>query len=199
MAVMMCVCLVVSNIFETKVFDAGPLTLTGGFVLFPITYILNDCITEIYGYKNARYVIILAFAINLFVVAVSQLVKILPSDPSWDGGAHFDYIFNTNARICLASALAFIVGSMLNAKVMAKMKEWQGTKGFGWRAIASTLAGETADSLIFFPIAFWGAGIKLLLTLMATQIIFKTLYEIIVLPLTTALLKHIRKNTAGDS
>jgi len=195
MAALFCVCLVVANIFENKVFNAGAITLTGGFVLFPLTYILNDCITEIYGYKNARFVIILAFATNLFILACSQLVRILPADPAWDGGAHFDYIFNTSARICLASVLAFVTGSLLNAKVMSRMKEKNAPGGFGWRAIASTFIGESADSLIFFPIAFWGYDFKGLLIIMGTQIMLKTLYEIIVLPVTSRVVRRIQGRT----
>jgi len=188
-----CSCLVAANIFEVKVFDAGPLMLTGGFLLFPISYIINDCLTEVYGYKNARFAILTAFAVNLFIVLAAQAVKILPSSPSWNGGPHFDYVFTMSARVWAASALAFLAGSLLNAKVMALMKRKQGEKGFGWRAIASTFAGESVDSLIFFPIAFWGYEFRYLLTIMATQIVLKSLYEIIILPLTALAVRKMKE------
>ncbi|MCQ2183574.1 MAG: queuosine precursor transporter [Bacteroidales bacterium] len=184
LAVLFCVCLVASNIFETKIFSAGPIVLTGGFLIFPISYIINDCITELYGFRNARFVILLGFAVNLFFVLTAQLVRILPPADFWDGQAHLDYLLSANLRITAASMAAFLSGSLLNAKVMAVMKNVQGKKGFGWRAILSTLVGETADSLVFFPIAFWGVGADNLLKMMLTQVLLKTLFEIIVLPFT---------------
>ena len=193
-AVMLCVCLIASNLFETKIFDLGPLTLTGGFLIFPISYILNDCLTEVYGFKEAKRVIIGAFLVNAFFVGVAQLVRILPPSEMWDGQSHFDYIFAADLRITLASMAAFLCGSLVNSLVMSGMKEKQGEKGFGWRAVVSSLAGESLDSLIFFPIAFWGVGVRNLLVLMITQIILKTLYEIIVLPLTAIFVKKLKKS-----
>lgn len=195
MVALMCVCLVASNFFETKIFLAGELTLTGGFLIFPLSYILNDCLSEIYGYKSARFAILLAFIANAFVVFMAQLVKILPPAPFWDGQEHFAYIFNADLRISAASMLAFLFGSLLNSKVMVKMKEKQGEKGFGWRAVLSSLAGESLDSVIFFPIAFFGVSLKNLLVMMTTQIFLKTLYEIIILPVTATVVKKIKKTS----
>lgn len=192
-AIGMCVCLIASNLFETKIFSAGPLTLTGGFLIFPISYILNDVLSEIYGYKKARLAIITAFAMNAAFVGVAQLVRILPPAPFFDGQEHFDYIFAADLRITIASMLAFLAGSLLNAGVMSKMKERQGDKGFGWRAIVSSLVGESVDSLIFFPIAFWGVGMKNILTLMLTQVVLKTMYEVVVLPITATVVKRMRQ------
>jgi len=189
LAVLFCVCLVASNIFETKIFSAGSLVLTGGFLIFPISYIINDCLTELYGLKNARFVIFLGFAVNLFFVLAAQLVRILPPAEFWDGQVHLEYVLNANIRITVASMAAFLSGSLLNARVMAAMKAIQGKKGFGWRAILSTLVGETADSLVFFPIAFWGVGAKNLFIMMVTQILLKTLFEVAVLPLTWQVVK----------
>lgn len=199
MAVLFCVCLIASNIFETKIFDAGALTLTGGFLIFPISYILNDCLTELYGYKNARFVILTAFAMNAFFVGVAQIVRILPPETFWDGQEHFDYIFAADLRITIASMAAFLCGSLLNSKVMSKMKaksaqaDVDGGKGFGWRAVLSSIVGETVDSVIFFPIAFWAVGLRNLVIMMVTQIVLKTLYEILVLPLTTYFVRHVKK------
>ncbi len=194
LAILFNVCLIASNLFETKIFTADSLVLTGGLLIFPISYILNDCITEIWGFRNARFVIHTAFIMNLVVVGVAQLVRILPPAPFWDGQEHFDYIFSTDLRITIASMLAFLTGSLVNSLIMDRMHKASAEgKGFGWRAIVSTLGGETLDSIIFFPIAFWGVGIRNMLTMMITQIVLKTIYEIIILPITSAVVKRLRK------
>ena len=93
MAIVFNVCLIASNLFETKVFEAGPLALTGGVLIFPVSYIINDCIVEVWGYRKARLVIWTGFAMNFFVVVMAQIVRLLPAADFWDGGEHFDYIF----------------------------------------------------------------------------------------------------------
>lgn len=193
LAILFCVSLIASNLFETKIFDAGLLTLTGGFLVFPVSYIINDCLTEVYGYKATRFVILTAFGANAFFVVMAQLVRLLPPADFWDGQAQFDYIFTADLRITVASMLAFVGGSTLNAKVMARMKALQGDKGFGWRAILSSLAGEGVDSLIFFPIAFWGVGFAHMCLLMVTQIVLKTLYEVVILPFTACFVRYLRR------
>lgn len=194
MAMLFCVCLIASNIFETKIFDAGPITLTGGFLVFPISYILGDCLTEVYGFRKARFVILASVALNLFFVGTAQIVRVLPPEVFWDGQEHFDYIFAADLRITLASMAAFACGSILNALVMDRMKRRQGERGFGWRAVLSSLVGESADSLVFFPIAFWGVGVRNMLIMMATQIVLKTAYEVVALPITSSV---VRKMKAG--
>lgn len=194
MAMLFCVCLIASNIFETKIFDAGPITLTGGFLVFPISYILGDCLTEVYGFRKARFVILASVALNLFFVGTAQIVRVLPPEVFWDGQEHFDYIFAADLRITLASMAAFACGSILNALVMDRMKRRQGERGFGWRAVVSSLVGESADSLVFFPIAFWGVGVRNMLIMMATQIVLKTAYEVVALPITSSV---VRKMKAG--
>lgn len=187
-----CVCLIASNIFETIIFKAGPLTLTGGFLIFPVSYIINDCLTEVYGYRKARMTILTAFAVNLAFVLVAQIVRALPAVDYCEASGHFDFIFTADFRITCASMLAFLTGSLLNSKVMVKMKERQGEDGFGWRAVASSLVGESVDSLIFFPIAFYGVGTENIIRLMVTQIVLKTVYEIIILPLSSAFVRHLK-------
>lgn len=192
MAIGFCVCLIASNLFETKIFDVGAFPLTGGFVIFPVSYILNDCITEIYGIKRMRFVIWTAFAMNAFIVLVAQLVRILPPASFWGGQEHFDYIFAADLRITLASMCAFLGGSLVNAVVMDRMKRKNAAGGFCSRAVVSSLFGEFVDSVIFFPIAFWGVGTKNLLTIMLIQIVLKTIYEIVLLPLTANVVKRMQ-------
>lgn len=198
MAILFNVCLIASNLFETKLFVLGAISLTGGVVIFPVSYILNDCIVEVWGYKKARLVIWTGFAMNFFVVLTAQLVRLLPAAPFWDGGAHFDYVFALAPRITLASMLAFVSGSSVNAWVMSRMKVASSGKRFSLRALVSTIAGETIDSLIFFPIAFWGLEAGNMLKLMLTQIIVKTLYEIIILPVTMTVVKKVKKIEGED-
>jgi len=261
LAAAFCVCLIASNIFETVIFEAGPLTLTGGFLVFPIIYIINDCLSEVYGYSKARLVILLAFALNLVFVLLAQLVAILPesgmsacfselpesgmsacfselpesgmsacfselpesgmsshfSEAGTSPQQHFAAVFRFDLRITIASMAAFLVGSLVNARVMVALKQRvafrlrssvgtsdcpcdtqdvpsSSLRGFGVRAIMSTLAGESLDSLVFFPIAFHGVGFKSILVLMVTQIVLKTLYEIILLPLTTKVVKRLKQS-----
>ncbi|MCM1501229.1 MAG: queuosine precursor transporter [Bacteroidales bacterium] len=199
MAILFNVCLIASNLFETKLFMAGPIALTGGVIIFPVSYILNDCIVEVWGYRKARLVIWTGFAMNFFVVLMAQIVRLLPAAPFWDGGPHFDYVFAMAPRVTLASLLAFISGSTMNAYVMSRMKLASGGKWFSLRAIVSSIAGESIDSLIFFPIAFWGIGLHEMLTLMLTQIVLKTFYEVIILPVTNAVVKTVKKYEGVDT
>ena len=197
LSIVSCVCLIASNLFETKIFAAGPLTLTGGFLIFPISYIVNDCLTEVYGYKNARFAILLSFLANALFVGAAQIVRILPAVDYCDVQPHFDYIFKADLRITVASMLAFLVGSLVNSLVMDKMKARQGEKGFGLRAVLSSLAGESIDSLIFFPIAFFGVGARNMVVMMLTQIALKTAYEVVVLPLTGLYVRRLKKTESA--
>lgn len=199
MAILFNVCLIASNLFETKIFMAGNLALTGGVIIFPVSYILNDCIVEVWGYRKARLVIWTGFAMNFFVVVAAQIVRLLPAAPFWDGGPHFDYMFALAPRITIASLLAFLAGSTVNALVMSKMKVASGGKRFSVRAIVSSLAGESVDSLIFFPIAFMGTGRKEILMLMAVQIVLKTLYEVIILPVTAVVVRKVKEFEETDT
>lgn len=199
MAILFNVCLIASNLFETKIFTAGFLTLTGGVIVFPVSYILNDCIVEVWGYRKARLVIWTGFAMNFFVVAMAQIVRVLPAADFWDGGEHFDYIFGLAPRVTLASLLAFLSGSTVNAYIMSRMKIASGGKRFSVRAIVSSIGGETVDSLVFFPIAFWGLDVKEMVKMMLLQIFLKTAYEVVILPVTNMVVKVVKKHEGVDT
>ncbi len=193
LTVIFCVCLIVSNLMEIKTFALGPVTLTAGVVVFPISYIINDCIVEIYGFRKARLVIWLGFGANLLVSLFLQLGIALPGTPEWHGQDAMELVFGAVPRILAASFMAFLCGSMVNAYVMSRMRLSSGERGFSLRAILSTVFGEGVDSLVFFPVAFAGTlPWTLILTLMVTQVVVKTLYEIIVLPVTLATVKRLR-------
>mgnify|MGYP002123052979 FL=1 len=193
------VCLIAANLLETKVIQIGSLTVTAGLLVFPISYIINDCIAEVWGFKKARLIIWSGFAMNFFVVALGLIAVAIPAAPFWEGEEHFDFVFGMAPRIVAASLLAFLVGSFLNAYVMSKMKVASRGRHFSARAILSTLAGETADSLIFFPVAFGGIiAWRELLIMMCIQIILKSMYEVIILPVTIRVVKAIKKIDGSD-
>ncbi len=149
---------------------------------------------EVWGFKKARLIIWSGFAMNFFVVALGLIAVALPAAPYWEGEEHFNFVFGLAPRIVFASLIAFLVGSFLNAYVMSKMKLLSGGKNFSARAIASTVIGETADSLIFFPIAFVGIiAWNDLLYLMALQVFLKSAYEVLVLPITIKVVSYIKK------
>ena len=188
------VCLIAANLLETKVIQIGSLTVTAGLLVFPISYIINDCIAEVWGFKKARLIIWSGFAMNFFVVALGLIAVAIPAAPFWEGEEHFDFVFGMAPRIVAASLMAFLVGSFLNAYVMSKMKVASRGRHFSARAILSTLVGETADSLIFFPVAFGGIiAWRELLIMMCIQIILKSMYEVIILPVTIRVVKAIKK------
>ena len=193
------VCLIAANLLETKVIQVGSLTVTAGLLVFPISYIINDCIAEVWGFKKARLIIWSGFAMNFFVVALGLIAVAIPAAPFWEGEEHFNFVFGMAPRIVAASLMAFLVGSFLKASVMSKMKVASQGRNFSARAIWSTVVGETADSLIFFPVAFGGViAWKELLIMMGIQIVLKSMYEVIILPVTIRVVKAIKKIDGSD-
>ena len=200
LAVFFVVCLITANLLETKVLDFfGITTITAGMLVFPISYIINDCIAEVWGFRRITLVIWTGFAMNFFVAAVGMLAVYLPAASFWDGEEHFNFIFGLTPRIVLASLLAFLFGSFTNAYTMSKMKVVHNGKHFSLRAVLSTFAGETVDSIVFFPIAFGGLmSISDLLKLMLTQIILKSMYEVVVLPITIRAVNKLKSMEGVD-
>ena len=138
------ICLVASNLLETKVIQVFGITATAGLIVFPISYIINDCIAEVWGFKKARLIIWSGFISNFLVIGFAQLAVMLPAAPFWEGEEGFNFVFGMAPRIAIASLMAFLVGSFLNAYVMSKMKIASAGKNFSLRAIVSTLVGESA-------------------------------------------------------
>lgn len=193
------VCLITANLLETKVIQVFGITMTAGLLVFPVSYIINDCIAEVWGFKKARLIIWSGFAMNFFVVGIGQLAVMLPAAPFWEGEEGFNFVFGMAPRIVLASLVAFLVGSFLNAYVMSRMKVASKGKNFSARAIWSTVVGETADSLIFFPVAFGGLIVwNELLIMMGIQIVLKSLYEMMILPITIRVVAYIKKVDNSD-
>ena len=198
-SILFCVCLITANVLETKQISVGPFNITGGLIVFPISYIINDCVCEVWGYGKARMLIWIGFAMNFLFVTFGALCDLLPAAPYWDNEVGFHAIFGLAPRIAAASFVAFIIGSFVNAYVMSRMKITSGGRNFSARAILSTVYGETADSLIFFPLALGGVvPLRELPVLIVSQVVLKTLYEIIVLPVTIRVVKATKRYEGED-
>lgn len=193
------VCLIVANIIEQKLISIGPIEATAGLLIFPVSYIVNDLIAEVWGYRKARLIIWYGFAMNFLAVIIFRLSIWVPGSENFTHGDAFDLVLGNTLRITLASFAAFLVGSFLNAYVMSKMKILQRGRGFSIRAVVSTLIGEGADSIVFFTLAFYAIiPTKDMLVLVATQTAMKTAYEIIILPLTNMIVKRVKKIEGVD-
>ena len=198
-SILFCVCLILANLLETKQIAIGPISLTGGLIVFPISYIINDCVCEVWGFRKARLLIWSGFAMNFFFVAVGALCDWIPGAPYWNNDEGFHAVFGLAPRIAAASFVAFLLGSFANAYVMSKMKIRDGGRNFSARAILSTIAGESIDSLIFFPLALSGVvPTEELPQLMLMQVLLKTAYEILVLPLTIRVVKYVKEYEGSD-
>lgn len=200
-----CVCLIASNLFVPRLWQVGklPLQLSGAVIIFPISYVINDLLTEVYGYRRAMRVIWLGFVLSVFVAVAAQIVAWLPaplSPESQPVADAFNQLFGLVPRTTAASLLAFVIGSYLNALVMSWMKVATKGRGFGWRAIASTLVGELGDSLIFYPLAFAGVlPASVIAGIILTQVTVKTLYEIVILPVTSLLSRKLKEKEGIDT
>lgn len=199
LGIVFCVCLVAANLLETKVVQLGPVAVTAGLIVFPVSYIINDCIAEVWGFRKARLIIWMGFLMNFFVVVLGQLAIAIPAAPFWQGEEAFDFVFGMAPRIAAASLMAFLVGSFINAYVMSRMKVASQGRHFSARAILSTVAGESADSLIFFPLAFGGLmPVNELVKMMVVQVVLKTAYEVVILPVTIRVVNYIKRVDDSD-
>lgn len=201
LTVVFVVCIIIANLIEIKTIDLPfGLTVTAGMAIFPLSYIINDCVTEVYGFRAARMVIWTGFAMSLFTAIFLNLAILLPGGADWQHQQAMEAVYGAVPRIMGASFVAFLCGSMTNAWVMHLMKRKatvRGTDGkwsFSLRAILSTVWGEGVDSLIFFPVAFGGVlPWEVIGSLIVTQTLLKTLYEIIILPVTLRAVRLLRK------
>jgi uncharacterized integral membrane protein (TIGR00697 family) len=192
-------CLIIANIVEQKLIQIGPIEATAGLLIFPISYIVNDIIAEVWGFRKARLIIWYGFLMNFLAVVVFKLSIIVPGSSNFSHQDAFSLVLGNAQRITIASFIAFLIGSFLNAMIMSKMKILQRGRNFSTRAVVSTLVGEGADSLVFFFIAFLGViPLNDLLLLILTQTGMKTAYEIIILPFTNVIVKWVKKKEEED-
>ena len=198
-SILFCVCLISANILETKQISVLGISLTGGLIVFPISYIINDCVCEVWGFQKTLLLIWTGFAMNFFFVAMGALCDWIPGAPYWDNDAGFHAIFGLAPRVAAASFVAFIVGSFANAYVMSRMKIHDKGRNFSLRAILSTIVGESFDSIIFFPLALGGVvPTEELPKLMLWQVALKTIYEVIALPITIRVVKALKAHEGED-
>ena len=172
-----------------------------GILFFPVSYVIGDILTEVYGFARARRVIWTGFAALLFMAFMSWVVVKLPPDPSWTNQAAYEAIFGQVPRIVFASMLAFWVGEFVNSVVLARMKVWTQGRHLWTRTIGSTVAGQGVDSLIFYPLAFWGSEgwtTDLVLKVMLTQWALKVAWEVVLTPVTYAVVGWLKRREGFD-
>ncbi len=205
-----CTVLVISNVSAIKPLSIPGLpfiTMDGGNLLFPISYIFGDVLVEVYGYANSRRIIWLGFVLNIFAAAAFSLVALLPPAPGWENfyapgvpmQDAFASVLLQTPRVVLGSIIAFWCGSFLNAWVMARMKVLTRGRHLWLRAIASTIAGEGVDSLLFTTIAFAGVWPHtLIFQVIFWNFVLKTGYEVLATPLTYFIVHRLKRAEASD-
>ena len=197
--ILFCVCLITANVLETKQISFGVMNVTAGLIVFPVSYIINDVVCEVWGYGRARLLIWMGFAMNFLFVLFGAIADAIPGADYWQGDEGFHQIFGLAPRIVAVSFLAFIAGSFINAYVMSRMKLSSDGRNFSLRAVLSTIFGELTDSIIFFPLAFGGViPWEEMPSLMISQVLLKTIYEIIVLPVTIRVVKFTKAHDHED-
>lgn len=191
--------LLISNVASTKIVDLKWFTFDGGTLLFPLSYIFGDILTEVYGYKKARGVIWLGFFMALLMSLIFIIVGELPSAEGWNNQSAYDAILGLTPRIVIASLIAYSAGEFSNSYILAKMKIWTKGKILWARTIGSTVVGEFMDSILFIVIAFWGIlPNSLLVTLIISNYIFKTAVEILFTPVTYKVVSFLKKKENED-
>jgi len=191
--------LLISNIASTKIIDVIWFTFDGGTLLFPLSYIFNDILTEVYGYKKSRQAIWLGFFSALMMSFIFIIIGALPSASGWENQDAYMKILGLTPRIVFASLIAYFCGELLNSFILAKAKILTNGKWLWVRIVGSTIFGELIDSLIFIFIAFWGVlSVPLIFTLITCNFIFKVLFEVLFLPVTYKIIDFLKKEERID-
>lgn len=194
-AAIFCALLLISNIGATKFIDFGPIKTDGGAFLFPLTYILGDVMTEVYGYRAARRIIFTGFGIGILAGLTFWLIQISPAAASWQNQAAFESILGFVPQIVAASVIAFLLGQLSNSWTLVWIKKrTQGNKLWA-RLIGSTIVGEFVDTFVFTLIASLGRlNFEEFLNYLATGYVYKTLFEVILLPITYRVIAHVKRH-----
>ena len=179
----------------------GPWPFGAGILFFPIAYVLGDVLTEVHGFARARRCIWAGFAALLFMAGMAHVVVALPPDAGWQGQAAYEAVFGQVPRIVLASIVAFWAGELVNAYVLARMKVWTRGRALWSRTIGSTVVGQGVDSLLFYPLAFWGApgwtG-EQVAWVMLTQWVLKVGWEVLLTPMTYLVVGWLKRREGVD-
>jgi uncharacterized integral membrane protein (TIGR00697 family) len=192
-------CLITANIIAVKLISLYGFILPAAILIFPLSYIIGDVLTEVYGYRQARRVIWLGFSCNFITVVAIWIGQMLPSASFWDGQASYERILGYAPRLLLASFLAYLVGEFSNAFVLAKMKIATKGRWLWLRTIGSTLIGQGLDSAIFMTLAFVGTiPLNALFSAVVIQWLAKSLYEAVVTPLTYVVVAFLKRKEGLD-
>ena len=186
--------LLISNIGATKLIAVGPLIVDGGAFLFPLTYIIGDVLSEVYGWKAARRAILIGFAMSILAAVTFLLVQFAPPADGYTNQAAFEAVLGFVPRIVLASVCGYLVGQLLNADVLVRIKERTKERYLWARLIGSTAVGEAADTVVFCTIAFYGVitGADFL-NYVVVGYLYKTLLEVVLLPITYPVIRAIKR------
>ena len=199
MAAFVAILLLSNLIGAAKLADVGGFVFGAGILFFPLGYVIGDVLTEVYGYARARRVIWAGFAGLVFMAVMSWVVVALPPAAGWEGQAAYESVFGQVWRIVFASITAFWVGEFVNSYVMARMKIWTGGKHLWSRTIGSTVVGQGIDSLIFYPLAFWGVwNNEQVITVMVTNWGLKVFWEAALTPVTYAVVGWLKRKEGVD-
>ncbi len=189
----------------SNLIGAGKVTQIGGFtfgtaiLFFPLSYIFGDVLTEVYGYARSRKVVWAGFAAVFFASFMSWTIIKMPPAPGWGSQAAYETVFGATPRIVIASLLAFWAGEFTNSFVLAKMKLWTSGKFLWARTIGSTIAGEAVDSVIFYPLAFWGVWeTSLVIQVMMSNYVIKVAWEALLTPLTYRIVNFLKRAEHED-
>lgn len=191
--------LLISNVASTKITSLGVLSLDAGTILFPISYIIGDILTEVYGFSRARRVIWIGFFCNLLMAATLMAVTVLPASGDWPNQHAFETILGLAPRIVFASVIAYIAGEFINSFILAKMKVATKGKHLWMRTIGSTLVGQLFDTVFFIILAFWGIlPTGVLISLIVSNYFFKITLEILFTPVTYAIVNKLKESENED-
>lgn len=191
--------LLISNVASSKVLDLGPFTFDGGTILFPISYIFGDILTEVYGYKRSRRVIWTGFFAAFLMSAVFMIVGKLPPAADWHNQDAYEKILGLTPRIVTASLIAYFAGEFSNSYTLAKMKIFTQGRWLWTRTVGSTIVGEGVDTLLFVLIAFYGVfpG-SLVISILISNYIFKVCFEAILTPVTYLVVNFLKRKEETD-
>lgn len=192
-------CLLLSNVIAGKIVNIANATMPAAVVLFPITYILGDIFTEVYGFKKARTIIWLGFACNLFAVIIYMITVALPYPDFWDGQESYVKVLGTTPRILIASLFGYVFGEFSNSVILSKLKVKMIGSKLWIRTISSTVVGEALDTVIFIFISFWGnVANETLLEMICFQYFWKVCYEVVLTPITYIVINYLKRKEGID-
>lgn len=179
----------------------GTVSFSAAVLFFPLSYVFGDVLTEVYGYARARRVIWAGFAALVFAALMTLMMLALPAASFWDQQGAYETVFGNTWRIVIASISAYFCGELVNSFVLAKMKIWQRGRHLWGRTIGSTIAGQSVDSAIFFPIAFWNSGIlpnEAILGVALTEVVIKIGIEALLTPVTYRIVGSLKRAENED-